>query len=232
MLTGEAELLSCAKLMFYYHFKESDNIEDFIYQNIIYKPTCIKDYYISENGQVLSLKQKEPYLMQSHICHFGHHRIELKTENGAKKYFIHRLVYESWVGPLEEDKVVEHLDSNPANNHYTNLKLSTQQENIQTCIKQKRRVGNIQSKILFNTNENLFYKFNSVQDLLLFFNLKGDSINKFKKSKSRIEIWKIIDNKTLEGQSTIETIDFSEVKSKNGVEYFVGAIPTKEVHGN
>ena len=41
-----------------------------------------------------------------------------------------------------------------------------------------------------------------------------------------------IDNKTLEGQSTIETIDFNEVKSKNGVEYFVGEIPAKEARSN
>ena len=182
-------------------------MENFIYQNIIYKPTSVKDYYISENGQVLSLKKGTPYLMQSHICDFGHHRIELRTEEGAKKYFIHRLVYEAWIGPLEKDKVVEHLNSNPANNHYTNLKLSTQKENIQTCIKQNRRADSRKTKILFNINENLYYKFKSVQDLLKFFNLKGDSINKFKKSKSRMRIWQIIDDKTLEGQSTIEMVE-------------------------
>ena len=48
----------------------------------------------------------------------------------------------------------------------------------------------------------------------------------------RMKTWQIIDNKTLEGQSTIETIDFNEVKSKNGVEYFVGEIPAKEARSN
>lgn len=62
--------------------------------------------------------------------------------------------------------------------------------------------------------------------------ISGDSLNKFKKSKERMKTWQIIDNKTLEGQSTIETIDFNEVKSKNGVEYFVGEIPAKEVRSN
>lgn len=47
-----------------------------------------------------------------------------------------------------------------------------------------------------------------------------------------MKTWQIIDNKTLEGQSTIETIDFNEVKSKNGVEYFVGEIPAKEARSN
>jgi hypothetical protein len=39
----------------------------------------------------------------------------------------------------------------------------------------------------------------------------------------------IYNDKTTEGQSTIETIDFSLVKSNNGVEYFIGEIPIEEV---
>ena len=34
--------------------------------------------------------------------------------------------------------VIEHLDGNPANNHISNLKQSTQKENIQTAIAQNR----------------------------------------------------------------------------------------------
>ena len=233
MLTGEVQL-SSAKLMFYYLIISivGDKVSEIIYNDEIFKPTSIQDYYISADGKVLSLKKNSPYLMQSHICHGGHYRIELHNNRVPKKYLIHRLVYEAWIGPLDNELVIEHLDNNPANNHYTNLKQSTQKENIQTCIKAGNRVGNLTQKFLFNQKEQKYYKFKSVKDLLTVFNLKGDSLNKFKKSKERMKTWQIIDNKTLEGQSTIETIDFNEVKSKNGVEYFVGENPAKEARSN
>lgn len=125
--------------------------------------------------------------------------------------------------------VIEHLDSNPKNNYYKNLKQSTQKENIQTCIKAGNRIGNLKTIYLFDIHNKKYYKFQSVQDLLKVFNLKGDSISKFKKSKERMRSYKIIDDKTIEGQSTIETIDFNLVESKNGVEYLIGESPIGEV---
>lgn len=204
-----------------------DKMNEIIYNNKTFKKTSIDDYFISNDGEVFSLKTNK--ILKANTEHHGHQRIELKINGIPKKFFIHRLVYETWVGELKENMVIEHLDSNPKNNYYKNLKQSTQKENIKTCIEANRRIGNIKNVYLFDINKNLFYKFNSVQDLLKYFNLKGDSISKFKKSKQRMENYKIIDDKTTEGQSTIETIDFSLVKSNNGVEYFIGEIPIEEV---
>lgn len=202
-------------------------MNELIYNNKVFKRTLYKDYYISNDGEVFSLKANK--ILKSHTCHHGHQRIELKINGIPKKFFIHRLVYETWVGVLKEDMVIEHLDSNPKNNYYKNLKQSTQKENIQTCIKAGNRIGNLKTIYLFDIHNKKYYKFQSVQGLLKVFNLKGDSINKFKKSKERMRSYKIIDDKTIEGQSTIETIDFNLVESKNGVEYLIGESPVGEV---
>lgn len=81
--------------------------------------------------------------MKSTLTNDMHLRIELKTDKGkSKKFFIHRLVYQAFVGELEEGKVIEHLNSIGYRNYYKNLRQSPQKENIRTCINQDRRVGN------------------------------------------------------------------------------------------
>jgi hypothetical protein len=47
-----------------------------------------------------------------------------------KKWIVHRLVYETWCGPLVSGLVVCHLDGDCKNNHWRNLKQASQRENI------------------------------------------------------------------------------------------------------
>lgn len=60
------------------------------------------------------------------VCHAGHLRFNIKRQH----YLVHRLVYLMFVGPLEEGKVICHLDGDPSNNHFSNLLQATQKENI------------------------------------------------------------------------------------------------------
>lgn len=205
------------------------NNKQLIINGEIFKETSVKDYFITSYGKIYSLKSKK--IIKPFVTKNGHLRIELKVNKKPHKFYIHRLVYESWVGKLNDGFVIEHLDSNPSNNYYKNLKQSTQKENIQTCIDAYRRKANKKYIILLNNKNNKYYKFNSIKEMLIFFDISGDSISRFKRATNKNVGFTIIDNNTLEGQSTIETIDFSEVKSNNGVEYFVGEIPMREVHG-
>lgn len=64
----------------------------------------------------------------------GHYQVSL-TDNEGKKalFFIHRLVAHAWLRKPKayKDKVL-HIDENPVNNHYTNLKWGTQKENLKS----------------------------------------------------------------------------------------------------
>lgn len=227
MLTGEAKYSYPVPSYCFIIFIGGNKMNTMIYNKEIYAETPIKDYYISCDGKIYSKKVNR--IMKTFQTRFGHLRIELKDNGVPKKFCVHRLVYATWVGDLIDGMVIEHLDNDPTNNHYTNLKQSTQKENVHTCINANRRVYKTKNPILLNVEENKYYKFNSVAELMTFFGLKGDSLTKFKRSTSRMLEWKIIDNETIEGQSTIETINFGEAKLKNGVEYFVGEIPIEEV---
>lgn len=45
-------------------------MNELIYNNKVFKRTLYKDYYISNDGEVFSLKANK--VLKSHICHHGH----------------------------------------------------------------------------------------------------------------------------------------------------------------
>lgn len=47
----------------------------------------------------------------------------------TKNYYIHRLVAEAFLGKTPEGKIIDHIDRNPTNNHYKNLRFITREQN-------------------------------------------------------------------------------------------------------
>lgn len=50
-------------------------------------------------------------------------------------YSIHRLIYETFNGPIPENMCVDHIDGNRTNNALNNLRLVTQSDNMQNAMK-------------------------------------------------------------------------------------------------
>lgn len=102
----------------------------------IYKHYKINRYYISNDGDMCAVEFddnkniKSFKIMKLDTSNFGHKRVEIKINGVATKVLVHRAVYEAWVGKLIDGMVIEHLDGNPSNNFYKNLKQSTQKQNI------------------------------------------------------------------------------------------------------
>lgn len=53
----------------------------------------------------------------------GYHSVVLCKENKIKRFAVHRLVYQAFVGEIPEKHVIHHIDHNPSNNHLDNLQL-------------------------------------------------------------------------------------------------------------
>jgi len=49
--------------------------------------------------------------------------------NVRKSFYVHRLVAETWIGPIPPKLTVNHKDGNKKNNHVDNLEIVTQAEN-------------------------------------------------------------------------------------------------------
>ena len=146
--------------------------------------TGIRNYYIYEDRTVVnedSGKTLKPFNSGNYL------KIELKVAPGVpKKFFIHRLVYKAFIGDLIDGMVVEHLDGNPQNNHYTNLKQSTQQQNIQTALNHKTFGKNNSKRITvkeLNTGDIL--KFDTVKELISYtgISIPNGSLSKLKSRK-------------------------------------------------
>jgi hypothetical protein len=60
---------------------------------------------------------------------YPHRNGSLLIQLGARKYYVHRLVLEAFVGPCPDGMECRHLDGNPSNNRLDNLAWGTHSEN-------------------------------------------------------------------------------------------------------
>jgi hypothetical protein len=106
-------------------------------------------YQISEYGDIKSLALPGPGnrnydkilyindIKESGQGRYKHIRIvdkksELGTDKRRKRNneMIHRLVYETFIGDIKEGYVIDHIDNDRNNNHYSNLQMIKQTQNI------------------------------------------------------------------------------------------------------
>ena len=91
------------------------------------------NYYINQYGDVYSK------FINRHLKHNididGYHRVDIHGKH--KK--VHRLVYQYWIGPIPNNKQVNHKDDDKNNNRIENLYLGTQKQNISDTIKKNHR---------------------------------------------------------------------------------------------
>ena len=83
-------------------------------------------YSISEYGDVKN--DLTGCILKCNINKKGYKRIDISYK---KSLLIHRLVYSHFVGELKPDLVIDHIDGNKHNNHYTNLQQITSKANTQ-----------------------------------------------------------------------------------------------------
>lgn len=103
-------------------------------QTITYAPVrelpMYPSYFVSNTGQVISLKTDPPRELQGVIHPTGYRRVCLSIEGNPVQIFVHRLVALAFLPPPNFSKaIVRHLDGNPANNHVANLAWGTPQDN-------------------------------------------------------------------------------------------------------
>ena len=90
-------------------------------------------YYITEDGKVYSHRFTKPRELkpQGATQNKKYFQVRLFNEEypKGKLHYLHRLVYETFVGEIPEGKTIDHIDENQLNNHYTNLQVLTQSDN-------------------------------------------------------------------------------------------------------
>jgi len=82
-----------------------------------------------------------------------YYNIDLSKNGLSKKYKIHRLVAEAFCEKQEGCNIVDHIDRNKKNNHFTNLRWTTQSINIKNGDIRKNNASGSRG-VSFDNNKN------------------------------------------------------------------------------
>ncbi len=188
------------------------NIENILIEHIRYNDIEIwKDipdyeglYQISNWGQILSLiKWRKTYkrILRPSTGKYGYLIVHLFKNRQSKKFFVHRLVLGTFVGPCPDGMECCHKDGNAKNNHINNLEWNTHKENVKHQILHKTlkipigyQVGSRQWNSKLNELQARIIKYLlktnylTQNEIAKIFNVSKDTIYLIKKEKS----WKHI----------------------------------------
>ena len=82
-----------------------------------------KRYYASINGEIYSTLSKKILKQESRE---GYERVLI----GGKKYSVHRIIYETFVGPIDGNVVIDHINGIRNDNRLDNLRCISQSDNM------------------------------------------------------------------------------------------------------
>lgn len=101
--------------------------------NEIWKPIPgYENYEASNFGRIKSLNYNhtgKEQILKTKITNQGREAVTLSKNKTAKMFLVHRLVWESFNGPIPNNLQINHIDENPLNNNISNLNLMTAKEN-------------------------------------------------------------------------------------------------------
>ena len=106
------------------------------------KETKYLGYFVSNTGKVFTNKKTSSRetipLKQMKTRFLKGERVKFRDNGKAKQISVHRLVWETFMGPIPEKLVIDHIDGNRNNNHLTNLQCITYSENTKRAFDHTR----------------------------------------------------------------------------------------------
>ena len=92
-----------------------------------YKETKYKDYLVSKNGDIYSLKTNKK--LKKRIDSDGYQEVLLTINNKPVSKTVHRIVAETWIPNPDNKPIVNHKNGNRKDNRAENLEWVTSSEN-------------------------------------------------------------------------------------------------------
>lgn len=94
-------------------------------------------YEVNENGTIfrnVKSKKQNKIVLDMHHSKKGYYKTMVHLKEGTKRIMIHRVVAECWLGECPEGYEVDHIDRNPHNNDYRNLRYVTHSEQMKNRV--------------------------------------------------------------------------------------------------
>lgn len=141
-----------------------------------------KNYYVSKDGDIYSKygnrllrpmyrgRENKRYLS-----------VDISIKGKQNHIPIHRLVYYTWVRPIDSNTQINHKDDNIENNSLDNLYEGTQIENVRDCVENNHRCGDIKELIIYDIEKKKILRFCPSSDFIDYCGhpSKSGSIKKF-----------------------------------------------------
>ena len=166
-------------------------------------------YYCNEDGVIYSdYSQKILKPMLRGVKNKKYLYIDINFGNGQKHCYIHKIVFETWVGEIPQEKCVLHKDDNQFNNNFNNLYLGTIKDNTNDRINNGHNIGNTRSLTVYDKEKGCTLTFCPASDFIAYCNhaCRSKCVNKmFERNwfKKRYKIIEYVPCKSSTGVTTI-----------------------------
>lgn len=94
-----------------------------------------ENYLIDENGTIINKNTSCIKIGTSNNIGKGYLYVDLYKNGKRKRFYIHRLVAETFIPNPENKPYINHIDGNPKNNNVSNLEWCTPLENVEHASK-------------------------------------------------------------------------------------------------
>lgn len=149
--------------------------------NEIWKP--YKNYDVSSLGRIKHHK-KGNLLRPALIC--GYYKVRLSNDGLAEDWLIHKLVFLLFSSePIDDTKVIDHIDGNKLNNTITNLRQISLTENVLAALYEQKTNSSVKRVGQFDLNNNLIQEFCSIREAARILNLDSSTISKVCQGKNK-----------------------------------------------
>lgn len=94
-------------------------------------------YEVNENGTIfrnVKSKKQLKIKLDTHHSQKGYYTTFVCIKKKCRRVMIHQVVAECWLGDKPEGFEIDHIDRNPHNNHYSNLRYVTHSEQMKNRV--------------------------------------------------------------------------------------------------
>lgn len=113
-------------------------------------------YEINEDGTIVrNIKSKKQLKIKldKHHSKEGYYRVWFHRDGKTQGIMIHSLVAECWLGDKPDNCEIDHIDRNPHNNHYSNLRYVTHSQQMKNRVLSDRIIEQAKQNCLKWTME-------------------------------------------------------------------------------